>query len=135
VIFDILADNDGITPGNELKYGLSYVFPPLPSDRLTLDLSIFGRWKGDEKFPGFIVHPERNPATGGPIMDAAGNNVMFTTRRPNFKHGNFTFISPSLIFIPAPNTRLFISPSFRIVEPDKGPSPQWMVTVGGTFTF
>lgn len=134
-IFDILADNDGITPGNELKYGLSYVFPPLASDYLTIDLSLFGRWRGDEEFPGTIVHPERDPATGGPIMDANGNVVLFTTKRPDFKHGNVTFVSPSLIFIPVPNARIFISPAFRIVEPDTGPSPQWTVTGGITYTF
>lgn len=134
-IFDILADNDGITPGNELKYGLSYVIPPLPSDYVTLDLSVFGQWKGDEKFPGTIVHAVRDPATGGPIMDRSGNIVMFETKRPDFKHGNMLFLSPSIIFVPLPNTRLFVSPAFRILEPDKGPSPRWMITAGATFTF
>lgn len=134
-IFDILAKNDGITPGDELRYGLSYVIPPLPTDHLTLDLSVVGLWKGDEKFPGTIVHAVRNPATGGPIMNAGGNIVMFETKRPDFKHGNILFLSPSISFIPAPNTRLFVSPAFRILEPDKGPSPRWTVTAGATFTF
>lgn len=134
-VFDILADNDGIKPGNELKYGLSYVFPPLASDYFTIDLSLFGRWKGDERFPGTIMHPERDPATGGPIVDASGNMVLFTTPRPNFEHGNVLFISPSLIVVPMPTARLFVSPAFRIAEPNKGPSPRWTVTAGITVTF
>lgn len=134
-VFDFLADNDGITPGHELKYGVSYVFPPTDSDRWTVDLSVFGRWKGDEEFPGTIVHPQRDPATGGPVMDAAGNMVLFTTPRPDFEHGNATFFSPSLVFIPSPNTRIFVSPAIRILEPERGPSPEWMLSIGATFTF
>lgn len=135
-IFDYLADTEsGITPGHELKYGMSYTFPPTASDHWTIDLSVFGRWKGEEEFPGTITHPKRNPATGGPIMDGAGNMVMFTTGRPDFKHGNVVFGSPSLIFVPTPNVRLFVSPSYRILEPDKGPSPEWMVNFGATITF
>ncbi|MBI4613745.1 MAG: transporter [Planctomycetes bacterium] len=134
-IFDLLAKNDGITPGHELKYGISYVFPPTPSDQFSIDLSLFGLWKGNEKFPGLITHPIRDVATGGPVMDAAGNMLLFTTKRPDFKHGNATFASPSLIFIPSPNTRIFISPAYRIIEPRRGPSPEWMITAGITFTF
>lgn len=133
-IFDILADNDGITPGHELKYGVSYVFPPLPSDRFTVDLSLFGRWKGDEEFPGTITHAQRDPVTGNFIMDG-GMMAMFTTPRPKFEHGHELFFSPSLIFIPTPNTRMFVSPLFRVLEPDRGPSPEWMVMGGVTYTF
>lgn len=134
-VYDLLADNDGITPGDELKYGVSYVFPLLESDHWALDLSVFGRWKGDESFPGTITHPERDPATGGPVMDAAGNMVMFTTTRPDFKHGKFTFFSPTLIFVPRPNVRIYAGPSFRIVEPEEGPSPRLMVNLGIVHTF
>lgn len=134
-VFDLLADNDGITPGHDLKYGASYVFPPFAGDRWTLDLSLFGRWHGDEEFPGTIMHPERDPVTGGPVMDAAGNLVMFTTARPNFAHGNALYVNPSLIFLGAPNARFFASPAIRVVQPDQGPSPRWMLTAGQTFTF
>ncbi len=124
-IYDIFRKNGGITVGNELRYGVSYVFPPLRSDWLSVDLSVFGKYKGDEKFPGMIMHPDRDPATGGPLMDAGGNLVMVVTPRPNFKHGNVVFFSPSLSVIPAPNFRLSLSPSVRIIEPNKGPSPAW----------
>ncbi|MFQ5748147.1 MAG: hypothetical protein ACE5H3_01665 [Planctomycetota bacterium] len=133
--YDLLAKDDGITPGDELRYGASFVLPPTAGDRFTFDLSVFGFWKGDEKFPGTVTHPVRNPATGGPKVNGAGMPVMVTTARPEFKHGNVTFVSPSLVFIPSPDTRLFISPAFRILEPLQGPSPRWMLTIGATFTF
>ncbi|MFQ5530692.1 MAG: hypothetical protein ACE5FP_10160, partial [Gemmatimonadota bacterium] len=135
LIFDLLADNSGITPGNELKYGISYTLPPTASDRLTLDFAVVGRWKGDERFPGTITHPERDPATGGPMMDASGNMMMFVTPRPDFDHGHAMFISPSLVLITSPNSRLILGPTFRVREPRKGPSPRWNFTVANTFTF
>lgn len=135
LIYDFFAKNDGITVGNELRYGVSYAFPPLASDRLSLDLAIAGMSKGDEKYPGQIMHPERDPATGGPIMDASGNIVMFTTARPDFKHGNITFFSPSLSYIPAPNSRITATPAFRISQPDEGPSPRWTFNLSVQQTF
>ncbi len=134
-LYDFFAKNDGITPGNELRYGASYVLPPLDSDKLSLDLAVFGKYKGDEKFPGRITHLERDPMTGGPVMDSRGNNVMFTTARPHFKHGNIMFFSPSLSYIPAPAIRFTVSPSIRIHEPYQGPSPAWTIDLSAQYTF
>jgi hypothetical protein len=134
-VFDLLADNDGITPGNELRYAASYVVPPFSSDHVTLDLGVIGRWKGAESFPGEIMHPERDPATGGPMMDVDGNMMMFLTPRPDFEHGNVTLLSASLVLVTNPNLRIFASPAIRVVEPERGPSPRWTFTVGQTVTF
>lgn len=134
-VYDALADNDGIDPGDELRYGISYVLPILPSDHLAVDLALVGSWKGDEKFPGQIMHPERDTATGGPKMDADGNMLMFVTDRPDFKHGNILFASPSLIFTPSPNIRFNISPAVRVSEPEEGPSPEWTLMIGLSNTF
>jgi len=113
LIADIFLDNDGIVVGDEFKYGLSYVFPPLASDVLTIDLSLFGRHKEDSKFPGVGIM--------GP--------------RANFKHGSVLFFSPSVVFIPSPQIRFFLSPEVRILEPNKGPSPAFAFTAGATLTF
>lgn len=128
-------NSEGITPGNEINFGLSYVFPPLKADWLSVDLSIFGRHQSDEEYPGLITHPERNPATGGPFMNSDGSLEMFITGRPNFKHGTVMFASPSLIIVPIPQARILISPAFRILEPTQGPSPAFMLTAGAEFTF
>lgn len=134
-IYDVLADNDGIEPGDEMRYGISYVFPPFQSDYLSVDLALVGAWKGDEKFPGEITHAERDPATGGPIMDDSGNMAMFTTARPDFKHGNILFFSPSITYFPSPGTKFFVSPAIRIMEPHSGPSPEWTLMFGLSNTF
>jgi len=125
-VANLFARNqDGILPGNELRFGAAYVFPVFPHrDILSLDVSFFGRSKRAERFPGTIMHPERDPATGGPIMDSSGNVVMFATSRPAFEHGTVAFVQPSLIFSPTPQTRLVASPSLRVIEPDRGPSPR-----------
>jgi len=134
-IYDFFAKNDGITSGNELRYGVSFVLPPLASDKLSLDLAVVGKYKGDEKFPGMVMHPERDPATGGPIMDTNGNMAMFVTPRPDFKHGNIVFFSPSLSYIPTPGSRFTISPSLRVFEPRQGPSPEWTLDLSLQHTF
>lgn len=113
VIVDLLADNDGITPGDEYKFGVSYVFPPFKSDDWAVDLSVFGRYKGDSKFPGTGIL--------GP--------------RANFKNGTVAFFSPSIIYTPNPQTRFFVSPEFRILEPNRGPSPEFALTAGFSFTW
>lgn len=113
VIADIFAKNDGIVPGNEVKYGVAYVFPPLKSDNWALDLSIFGRYKSDSEFPGVGIL--------GP--------------REDFKYGNVVFFSPSVIYTPSPQTRFHVSPEFRIYEPNKGPSPEFGITIGFSYTW
>lgn len=113
IIADFLADNDGITPGDEYKFGMSYVFPPFKSDHWAIDLSVFGRYKRDSEFPGTGIL--------GP--------------REKFKYGTVLFFSPSIIYTPNPQTRFFVSPEFRILEPKRGPSPNFALTAGFTFTW
>ena len=136
IIANIFADNsDGITPGNEINFGLGYVVPPFASDWLSLDFSIFGRHKDAERFPGMIMHPLRDPTTGGPIMNPDGTVKIFTTRRPGFEHGTVLFASPSLIFVPIPQARIIVSPAFRIREPNQGPSPEFQLAASMEITF
>lgn len=112
-IVDLFTNNGGIVPGNELKYGVSYVFPPLDSDILAIDLSLFGRYKRDSEFRGFGIM--------GP--------------REDFKYGNVLFFSPSVILTPNPQMRFFVSPEIRILEPNRGPSPEFALSTGMTITF
>lgn len=112
-VADLLMENDGIEPGDELKYGVSYVFPPLTSDTVALDLAVFGRYKWDSEFRGFGI----------------------MGRREDFKYGNVLFFSPSVVLTPNPQIRFFLSPEIRILEPNRGPSPEWALTLGMTYTF
>ncbi len=113
IIADFFEDNDGITPGDEYKYGVSYVVPPFDSDQWAIDLSLFGRYKEDSEFPGVGIL--------GP--------------RSDFEHGFVMFFSPSVIFTPNPQIRFIVSPEIRIIEPDRGPSPEFGLTTSMTFTF
>ncbi len=113
VIYDALMEDDGIEPGDELKYGVSYVFPPFESDTMAIDLSLFGRYKFDSEFRGFGI----------------------MGRREDFKNGHALFFSPSFILTPDPQFRVFVSPEIRILEPNRGPSPEWALMVGMTYTF
>lgn len=112
-IADVFTENDGIEPGNELRFGASYVFPPFGSDTVAIDLTVFGRYKQDSEFPGVGIM--------GP--------------REDFKHDTVVFFSPSLILTPNPQMRFFLSPEFRILEPDTGPSPEFGISAGMVFTF
>ena len=113
VILDHFLENDDIVPGDELKYGVSYVFPPLNSDILAIDLSVFGRYKWDSEFPGSGI----------------------LGRREDFKYGNVLFFSPSVILTPNPQMRFFVSPEIRILEPNRGPAPEFALMAGMTLTF
>lgn len=131
LMYRAMKDNaQGVRPGNELIFGVSYVRPPLPTDHMSFDLTLFGRNKQSERFPGLITHPEADPVTRMPLMNPDGSLKMFTTPRPPFEHGTVVFLSPSIIIIPKSTVRLTISPQFRIYEPERGPSPAFRLIFG-----
>ena len=133
-LYKAMKGVDGIRPGNELIFGVSYVRPPTPSEHFTFDLTFFGRNKQAELYPGLITHPEAD-ANGMPIMNPDGSLKMFTTSRPPFPHGTVLFLSPSLVIIPKSTLRLTVSPLVRLYEPNQGPSPRFRLVFGATTTF
>lgn len=135
ILYKAMRDNDeGVRPGNELVFGVSYVRPPFRTEHLTFDITLFGRHKQSELYPGSITHPEADE-NGMPIMNPDGSLAMFTTPRPPFEHGTVAFLSPSLVIIPKPSVRLTVSPMFRVYEPEQGPSPSFRLVFGATTTF
>ncbi len=50
--------------------------------------------------------------------------------RPDFSGGFTGFLAPSIIFSPDPQIRLSLTGLFRVVEPDLGPAPDWVLRVG-----
>lgn len=126
--------SEGVRPGNEINFAVSYVQPPAHSEKFTFDLTFLGRNKQSERYPGFIMHPEAD-ANGMPIMDASGNLQMFLTARPPFEHGTVMFLAPSIVFLPKSPIRLAVSPLVRVYEPLAGPSPRFrlMVSLSNTF--
>lgn len=135
VLYKAFKDNaEGVRPGNELIFAASWVRPPTSSERFTIDLTVVGRSKQSERFPGLIVHPDAD-AGGMPIMNPDGSLAMFVTPRPPFEHGTVVFFSPSLVVVPKPALRLAFSPLFRVYEPRRGPSPAVRFVFGITSTF
>ncbi len=130
--------SQGVRPGNELVFAVSFVRPPIRSERfgehITFDLTFMGRHKQSERFPGLVTHPEAD-ANGMPIMNPDGSLKMFTTPRPPFEHGTVMFLSPSIVIIPKSSLRLTISPMIRVHEPNQGPSPRFRLVFGTTTTF
>ena len=131
VMYRAMKDNsEGVRPGNEFIFGVSYVRPPLKTDHLSFDITFFGKNKQSERYPGLITHPEADPVTRMPIMNPDGTLTMFTTPRPPFEHGTVLFVSPSIIIIPKSSLRQTISPMFRVYEPERGPSPAFRLVFG-----
>ncbi len=126
--------SEGVRPGNEAIFAISYVRPPTRSEKITFDLTLFGRNKQSERFPGLVMHPEAD-AKGMPIMNADGTLKMFTTPRPPFMHGTVVFLSPSVVFIPKAPIRITFSPLIRVYEPLQGPSPRFRLMIGISNTF
>lgn len=134
-LYKAMKDTDeGVRPGNELLFSVSYVRPPLRSEHFTFDLTFFGRNKQSERYPGLIMHPEPD-ANGTPIMNPDGSLKMFITPRPPFEHGTVMFLSPSVVIIPKPGLRLTVSPLVRVYQPNQGPSPAFRLVFGATTTF
>jgi hypothetical protein len=55
--------------------------------------------------------------------------------RPSFSGGFTGMVAPSLIFSPDPQIRLTLSALIRVIEPDLGPAPPWVIRVGIDVTF
>ncbi len=135
VLYKAMKNNaEGVRPGNELIFGVSYVRPPTHNEHFTFDLTLLGRNKQSERFPGLITHPEAD-ANGMPIMNPDGSLKMFMTPRPPFEHGTVVFLSPSIVIIPKSALRLTVSPMVRLYEPNRGPSPAFRLVFGTTTTF
>lgn len=126
ILATILEGEDGIEPGDEVRFFASYV-KPLYGERMALDLTVNGMDKGNDKYSGTFMHPFPNPdgTLGG----------MVTTPRPSFRGGTVAFFSPSLIWTPQPQVRMTATASFRLNEPDLGPWPGSVFQFSLTYTF
>lgn len=114
----LLEGDDGVKPGNRLKFFTTYV-KPVYKDYLSLEFGINGMWKEDDEYSGLFMPP----------------GAMAPVPRPSFQGGTVVFASPSIIFNPTPQIRFHISGSFRLNEPDLGPWPSQIIQAGASMTF
>ncbi len=111
-------ENDGVDAGDTTTFFASFV-KPVYKDYLSADLTFVMKHHEDDSYDGKIM----NPAT------------MSLVNRPSFSGGTTAMLAPSLIYSPDPQIRLVGSFLFRVVEPDHGPAPGWVLRLGIDVTF
>lgn len=138
-----VSEKDGIDFGDTTTFFASAV-KPLISDLLAVDFSFVGFYKQDDSYDGKIPEPEIHPCTDADVANGVGPNPMGAVcsspgtpafvfeliDRPDFSGGLTAFIAPSLILSPDPQIRITFSGLIRVVKPDLGPAPPWVVRGG-----
>ena len=139
VAHQFVSEEDGIDPGDTTTVFVSFV-KPFYKDFLAFDLTFVGFDKDDDSYAGKIPEPEihtcdatdvANFVGACPMVGVGGDSFVFELiDRPAFSGGFTGFLAPSIIFSPDPQIRLSLTTLFRVVEPDLGPAPDWVVRVG-----
>ncbi|MFQ5784529.1 MAG: hypothetical protein ACE5H8_06865 [Alphaproteobacteria bacterium] len=130
-------EEDGIDFGDTTTFFASFV-KPVYKDFLALDLTFVGSHHEDDSYSGKIPEPEihtcdaTDVATGVGGCAAVGDDafVFELVDRPSFSGGFTGFVAPSLIFSPDPQIRMTLTGLVRVIEPDLGPAPPWVVRAG-----
>lgn len=141
VTHNFVSSNDGIDFGDTTTYFASFV-KPLLKDYLALDLAFVGFDHANDSYVGKIPVPEIHACeaidvgvVGGCGMTGDQAFVFELGDRPSFSGGFTGMVAPSLIFSPDPQIRLTLSALVRVIEPDLGPAPPWVIRVGIDVTF
>ena len=113
-----------IDPGDTSTFFGSFV-KPIYKDFLALDLTFVGFLQQEDSYAGKIPEPEIHEDTFEfALVD-----------RPPFTKGFTGLLSPSLIYSPDPQLRFAISGLFRVIEPDLGPAPPFVLRFAATTTY
>lgn len=134
-----VQEDDGIDPGDTTTVFVSFI-KPFYKDFLAGDLTFVGFNQEKDSYSGKIPEPEIHTcdaadAAGGvgelqlPGACAEGQDffVFDVVDRPAFTDGFTGFIAPSLIYSPDPQIRMTLSGLIRVVKPDLGPAPPWVL--------
>ncbi|MFQ5851312.1 MAG: hypothetical protein ACE5JU_12080 [Candidatus Binatia bacterium] len=127
-------EDDGIDPGDRTTFFASFV-KPFYRDYLALDLSFVGFLQQEDDYKGKIPEPVIVAGPDGVLGTADDLFEFELIDRPPFSKGFTGLLAPSLIYSPDPQMRFTMSGLFRVVEPELGPAPPWVVRFGVTFTF
>lgn len=134
-----VSEEDGIDPGDTTTVFASFV-KPFFKDFLSFDLTFVGFDKDNDSYAGKIPEPEihtcdavdvANFVGACPMVGVGGDSFVFELiDRPDFSGGFTGFLVPSIIYSPDPQIRLTFTALFRVVEPDLGPAPDWVIRTG-----
>jgi hypothetical protein len=133
---------DGVDAGDTTTYFASFV-KPLYGDTLALDLTFVGFDHEDDHYDGKIPEPGIHTCDGADVANSVGGCanvgdeafVFDVVDRPSFSGGFTGMLAPSLIFSPDPQLRMTLSGLFRVIDPDLGPAPPWVLRLGLEYTF
>lgn len=132
------SEKDGIDPGDQLTVFGSLVKPmPYFEDILALDLSFISFWLTGDSYKGRFFLPTPTDDQGNPVptWDQA-TTVTFRERdREPFASGWTGFITPSVIFSPDPSMRFTASSLVRLLAPEVGPAPDFVIRAAFEVTF
>ncbi len=136
VAHNFVQKEDGIDFGDTTTFFASFV-KPVYKDFLAADLTFVGFDKENDFYPGKIPEPNIRQCDAGDIAGgvggcaAVGNEVFVfdLVDRPSFAGGFTGMVAPSLIFSPDPQIRVTASGLIRVIEPDLGPAPPFVLRV------
>lgn len=134
--------DDGIDFGDKTTFFASFV-KPFYRDYIAVDLTFVGFLQEEDSYSGKIPEPEIHTCDAADVAAGVGGLqapgacaegqdffVFELVDRPSFTEGFTGFIAPSLIYSPDPQIRFTLSGLFRVVEPDLGPAPPWVLRFG-----
>lgn len=119
-LYEIRPEADGIDPGNFLTAFATFV-KPVYRDVVSLDATYLLQHQDTDHYAGKIIVPTMS---GMMVVD-----------RPSFSGGTTQFLAGSLIIVPNPLFRITLSGLARVSKPELGPSPDYVVRLGLTYTF
>lgn len=119
-LYEIRPEADGIDPGNFLTAFATFV-KPVYHDQVSLDFTYLLQHQDEDRYAGKILVPTMS---GMMIVD-----------RPSFSGGTTQFLAGSVIVVPNPLFRITLSGLARVSKPELGPSPDYVVRLGLTYTF
>lgn len=142
VIHQFVQEEDGIDFGDTTTYFASFV-KPVYKDFVAVDLTFVGFDKQDDSYAGKIPEPEIHACDATDVAGGVGGCaavgdeafVFDVVDRPAFSGGFTGMVAPSLIFSPDPQIRMVVSGLFRVIEPDLGPAPPFVLRANLEVTF
>lgn len=134
VIHKFVQEEDGIDFGDTTTYFASFV-KPIYKDFVAMDLTFVGFDKQNDSYAGKIPEPEIHVCDAVDVAGAVGGCGMIgdeafvfdVVDRPSFSGGFTGMVAPSLIFSPDPQIRMTVSGLIRVIEPDLGPAPPFVL--------
>ncbi|MDG2126672.1 MAG: hypothetical protein P8K08_01620 [Fuerstiella sp.] len=126
--YTVTSQSDGVDPGDKLVLFGSFV-KPIRDDYLSFDLSFVTFHQQTDRYSGSIPAPIPTDAAGNTVDGwASATHLTFKIEdRGPFTSGWTGYIAPSLIFSPDPSMRLTVSPLVRVIAPDLGPAPAFVL--------